>query len=183
MVKKILVILGGLVLFAIIVLVVLVFVTPSDYKVERAVTINKSRADIMNYVKLIKNQNEWGPWIKKDPAIKLSYKGNDGEVGFISAWESANKDVGVGEQEIKLVTDKEIDTELRFKEPFASTSRAFLALEEVNATQTKVKWGFTGSMPKPMNLMLAFMDMDKMIGNDFEEGLANLKKIMEQQPK
>ena len=179
--KKILGILGGLILLGIVVLAVLVFVTPSDYKVQREVTINKPRADVLNYAKMLKNQNEWGPWIKKDPAINLTYKGNDGEPGFTTSWNSAKEDIGVGEQEIKKITEKEINTEIRFTKPFEATSQAFMIMDEVSPTQTKVKWGFNGSMPKPMNLMLLFMDMDKEVGKDFDEGLANLKSILEKQ--
>jgi hypothetical protein len=178
--KKILGILGGIILLLIIVAVVLVFVTPSDYKVEREITINKPKADVFSYIKLLKNQNDWGPWIKKDPAIKLEYKGTDGQPGFISSWESKVEDVGVGEQEIKKITEgSRIDSELRFKKPFESTSQAYMITEDAGPNATKVKWGFTGSMPKPTNLILLFMNIDKAVGKDFEEGLANLKAILE----
>lgn len=178
--KKILGILGGLIFLFIIVVGVLIFTTPTDFKVEREVTINKSKTDIYNYAKNLKNQNEWGPWIKKDPNIKLKTQGVDGEVGFISSWESENEEVGVGEQEIlKLTEGSRIDTEIRFKKPFESTSRSYMTFDEIAPEQTKVKWGFTGSMPKPMNLMLLFVDMDKEVGKDFDEGLQSLKTIME----
>lgn len=177
--KKILAILGGLLLLIVVVLGVLVFITPSEFQVEREVTINKPKADVFNYVKLLKNQNEWGPWVKKDPAIKQEYKGNDGEVGFVSSWDSKMEEVGAGEQEIKKITDSQIDSELRFKKPFESTSQAYMKLEEVSPEQTKVKWGFTGNMPKPMNLMLVFIDMNKEVGKDFDQGLSNLKGILE----
>jgi hypothetical protein len=177
--KKILGIIGGLLLLVVIVLAVLVIITPSDFKVEREVTINKPKAEVFDYVRLLKNQNDWGPWVKKDPAIKQEYKGNDGEVGFVSSWDSKMEDVGAGEQEIKKITDSQIDSELRFKKPFESTAQAFMILEETSPTSTKVKWGFTGNMPKPMNLMLVFMNMDKEVGKDFDEGLKNLKTILE----
>ncbi len=181
--RKLLVIFGGLILLAGIIFVVaaiLVFVTPTDFKVEREITINRAKADVFSYVKLIKNQNDWGPWVKKDLAIKQEYKGTDGEVGFISGWDSQNEDVGAGEQEIKRISEgSRVETELRFKKPFESTSQAYLVTEEIGAGQTKVRWGFTGSMPKPMNLMLLVMDMDKEVGKDFDEGLNNLKKILE----
>ncbi len=181
MIKKILGILGGLILLAFIAIAVLVFVTPSDYKVEREITINKPRAEVLAYAKLLKNQNDWGPWVKKDPAIKMNYKGTDGEVGFVTAWESKMEDVGVGEQEIKKITNNEIDTEIRFKVPFESTNQGYMMFDEASPTQTKVKWGMTGSFAKPMNLMMLVMDMDKEVGKDFNEGLTNLKGILEKQ--
>ncbi len=176
---KILKILGVLILLGIIGLLVLVFAVPTDFRIEREVTINKPRADVFAYAKLLKNQETWGPWVKRDPAIKLNYKGTDSEIGFVSAWESEKDDVGHGEQEIKKVSDNEILTELRFKKPFESTSQAFMHFDEVSPNRTKVKWGFTGSMTRPMNLMLLVMDMDNEVGKDFESGLSNLKTILE----
>jgi hypothetical protein len=89
-------------------------------------------------------------------------------------------EVGAGEQQIKKVEDgKRIDYELRFKRPFESRSDAYLTFDDAGPAQTKVRWGFSGSMPRPMNLILLVMDMDKEIGKDFEAGLANLKSIVE----
>lgn len=177
---KILKILGGLVLLAVIAVAALVFLVPANYKVEREVTISKPRTEVFAYAKMLKNQNDWGPWVKRDPNIKLSYKGNDGEPGFVSTWESEKEDVGAGEQEIKKIEDgKRIETEIRFKKPFESKSDAYLTMEDSGPDQTKVKWGFTGTMPRPLNLMLLFMDMDKEVGKDFDAGLASLKSIVE----
>lgn len=177
---KILKILGGLVLLVVIAVAALIFLVPADYKVEREVTINKPRAEVFAYAKMLKNQNDWGPWVKRDPNIKLNYKGNDGEPGFVSSWESEKQDVGTGEQEIKKIDDgKRIETELRFKKPFESKSDAYMTMEDAGPDQTKVKWGFTGTMPRPLNLMLLFMDMDKEVGKDFDAGLGNLKTIVE----
>jgi hypothetical protein len=117
-----------------------------------------------------------------DPAMKKEYRGTDGAVGFVSAWDSDNKDVGKGEQEIKAITEGErVDFEIRFFEPFESTDLAYMTTEAVNDSATLVKWGFNGKMPYPMNLMLLFMDMEKMLGGDLEEGLANLKTVMEKE--
>ncbi|MBK7707659.1 MAG: SRPBCC family protein [Acidobacteria bacterium] len=177
---KFLKILGAIVLLLIAALAALVFLTKTDYKVEREVTINKPRSDVFSYAKMLKNQNDWGPWVKQDPNIKLNYKGNDGEPGFVSAWESNMENVGVGEQEIKKIDEgKRIDSELRFKKPFESTSQAYMTMEDAGPNATKVRWGFSGSMPRPMNLILLVMDMDKEIGKDFDAGLANLKTILE----
>ena len=180
MIKKILLAIVVLIVLFVVGVVVLAFSVSGDYKVEREVVINKPKAEVFAYLKVLKNQNEWGPWAKKDPNIKLDYKGTDGTPGFVSAWTSEHPEVGAGEQEIKKVVEGErVDTELRFKKPFESTSDAYLITEAVGENQTKVKWGFSGSMPKPLNLMLLMMDMDKEVGKDFDEGLANLKKKLE----
>jgi hypothetical protein len=180
MIKKLSIGIGGLIILLVAVAAILAFVLPTEIKVERDVTINKPRAEVFSYLKMLKNQNDWGPWYKKDPAMKQEYRGADGTVGFTASWNSTNDQVGEGEQEIKNITDGErVDTELRFKRPFESKSDAYMITEAAGDNQTKVRWGFTGSMPRPMNLMCLFIDMDKEVGKDFEEGLTTLKSNLE----
>jgi hypothetical protein len=151
-----------------------------EYSVERDIVINKPKKEVFDYVKYLKNQNDYSKWANIDPAMKKEFRGTDATVGFVSSWESTNKDVGKGEQEIKGIKDGErIDYEIRFIEPFASTSSAYMSTEAVSENQTKVKWNFHGVMPYPMNLMQLAMDMDKAIGGDLLTGLTNLKKILE----
>ncbi|MFD1817141.1 Polyketide cyclase / dehydrase and lipid transport [Pseudarcicella hirudinis] len=173
--KKVLYILLGIVAL----LLIIALVAPKDYTVERSVTINKPKTEVFNYLKLLKNQDNWSVWAKIDPAMKKTYSGTDGTVGFISAWEG-NDDVGKGEQEIKKITEGErIDFELRFIKPFEATSPVFMTTQSISDNQTKVTWSMSGNMPYPMNLMLLFMNMEKQIGGDFETGLNNLKGILE----
>ncbi|MFN2412237.1 MAG: SRPBCC family protein [Pyrinomonadaceae bacterium] len=179
MIKKILIALVAIVVLLVAVVAVVSFVTPTDFRVERETTINKPSAEVFSYAKILKNQNEWGPWHKKDPQMQQEFRGTDGQPGFVSAWKG-NSDTGEGEQEIKRIVENErIETELRFKEPFESRADAWFTTDALGENQTKVKWGFSSSMPRPLNVMLAVMDMDKMAGKDFEEGLASLKSIME----
>lgn len=173
----------GLGLLAIIVLLLVVAIfMKKDYAVEREVTINKPVADVFNYVKNIKNQNYFSVWNMKDPNSKMDYKGTDGTVGFIASWDSQNDEVGKGEQEIKSITEgSRIEMELRFTRPFEATDNAYMTTEAAGENQTKVKWGFTGKMAYPMNLMLVMMDMEGMIGKEMDEGLNNLKTLLEKQ--
>ncbi len=180
MIKKIILALVALIVLLIAVVAVVSFVTPTDFRVEREATINKPKSEVFAYIKMLKNQNEWGPWFKKDPAMKQDYRGTDGTVGFVSSWNSTKDDVGEGEQEIKKIVEGErVETELRFKKPFESRADAYMITEAAGDNQTKMKWGFTGSMPRPLNLMLVVMDMDKEVGKDFGDGLASLKTILE----
>ncbi|MGH9948178.1 MAG: SRPBCC family protein [Pyrinomonadaceae bacterium] len=180
MIKKILLALGALLILVIAGVAILAFVAPTDFKVEREVTINKPKAEVFDYLKNIKKQSEWGPWFKKEPTMKQDFRGTDGEAGFVAYWNGTTDDVGEGEQEIKRIVEGErIDTELRFKRPFESKADAYLITEPVAENQTKVKWGFNSSMPRPTNLMLLFIDMDKEIGKDYDEGLATLKSTLE----
>jgi hypothetical protein len=151
-----------------------------EYAVEREVTINKPKQEVFEYIKYLKNQDSYSVWANMDPQMKKEYKGTDGTVGFVSAWDSEKSDVGKGEQEIKKITEGErIDFELRFIKPFESTEPAYMITESVGDNQTKVKWGFSGEMKYPMNLMLLFMNMEEMVGNDLATGLQNLKTNLE----
>jgi hypothetical protein len=153
---------------------------PKKYAVEREIIIDSPKDSVFTYVKHLKNQDDFSVWAKIDPAMKKKFTGTDGTVGAISAWESQDKNVGIGEQEITKITEGErIDFELRFKVPFESTDNAFMITKSLSSNQTKVIWGFNGAMPYPMNLMLPIMDMDEMLGKDLETGLKNLKFNLE----
>ncbi|MTH18266.1 SRPBCC family protein [Flavobacterium sp. LC2016-01] len=172
------------ILIALILIIAVVLIAaaimPKDYAVEREITINKPVDSVFSYVRSLKNQNEFSVWANLDPKMKSTYTGTDGAVGSISAWESEVKDVGVGEQEITKITEgKRIDFALRFKEPMNDTAVGFMSTESASGNQTKVKWGISGVMPYPMNIMLPMMKMDQMIGNDLQKGLENLKAKME----
>lgn len=174
------------ILIAIVILISIALITAlfvkKDYAVEREITINKPRQEVFDYIKYLKNQDHYSKWAMMDPEMKKTYHGTDGTVGFVSAWESNNKEVGTGEQEIKKITEGEqIDFELRFFKPFESTEAAYMKTEAVLENQTLVKWGFNGHMNYPMNLFLLFMDFDKMIGGDLETGLSRLKIELENQ--
>lgn len=175
-IKKIVVFL--LILLAIPLLIALFI--EKDYAVEREVDIARSNQEVFAYIKMLKNQGEYSVWQQMDPKMKRTYSGTDGTVGFISAWNSKNKDVGVGEQEIKKITEgKRIDFELRFMEPFEAKDLAYMETESKGEKSTTVRWGFNGSMNYPMNFMLLFMDMEEILGKDLQGGLDNLKNVLE----
>ncbi|MDY7393777.1 SRPBCC family protein [Aureibaculum sp. 2210JD6-5] len=166
-----------------IVLLVLILgiIAPKTYEVNRSIVINKPLSEVFNYLKYLKNQEDWSPWAERDPNMKKTFTGTDGEVGFISAWESNHKQVGTGEQEITGIDkNKELRTQLRFLKPFKSTSDAYMRVNEVDGG-TKVTWGFSGFNKFPINIMMLFMNMDKSVGSDFEQGLAKLKATLENQ--
>ncbi|NMP31171.1 SRPBCC family protein [Thalassotalea sp. M1531] len=153
----------------------------SSYEVEREVLINQPKSTVFGYVKYLKNQDYFSKWAQIDPEMTKSFQGTDGEVGFISAWQSEHPDVGHGEQEIMAMVDGErIDYQLRFLKPFEAVSPAYMITENAGENQTKVKWAFQGNMDYPMNIMLLFMDFEKIIGDDLQLGLDNLKVILEE---
>ncbi|MCC6690268.1 MAG: SRPBCC family protein [Bacteroidia bacterium] len=175
-VKWILIVLG---IIIVIPLTIALF-TAKEYSCERETTINKPKQVVFDYIKYLKNQDNFSKWAMMDPKMKKEYRGTDGTVGFVSAWDSEEKNVGKGEQEIKKIVEGErLDFELRFLKPFEATDYAYMTTEAVGETQTKVKWGFNGKMIYPMNFMLLFMDMDAMLGSDLQTGLDNLKGVLE----
>jgi effector-binding domain-containing protein len=154
-----------------------------EYDVEREITINQPKAMVFDYVRYLKNQDKFSVWAKMDPNMKKGFEGIDGTVGCFSTWDSEIDSVGKGEQEIKkIIKGERIDFELRFLKPFEATDNAYFITDSIGENQTKIKWGFDGKMNYPMNLMLLFMDMEGMLAPSLEEGLENLKNILESIP-
>ncbi len=160
-------------------ILVAAFFTDTEYSVERSVIIDRPAPEVFDHIRYLRNQNEFSAWGTKDPNMQQEYRGTDGTVGAVSAWEG-NEDVGKGEQEIvRILENRRIDFELRFIEPFEVTADAYLITDSMSENDTRVTWGFNGQMPRPMNLMLLFMNMEEMIGSDLEEGLTRLKDKLE----
>jgi len=169
--------------FAIVVVLILIlglFVN-GKYAVEREVTIDKPKQLVFDYVKFLKNQSKYSVWAKIDPDMKTEFRGEDATVGFVSAWDSENPDAGKGEQKIISIDEgNRIDYEIHFIDPMESTDFAYMTTIAENDSVTSVKWGFHGEMKYPMNLMLLFMNMEKMLAPDLQNGLNNLKGVLEQ---
>ncbi len=161
-------------------MLILALFVRKNYSVEREITVNQPSNTVFNYIKYLKNQDSFSKWATMDPHMKKEYRGTDGTPGFVSAWDSQDRNVGKGEQEILKVTEgQRLDFEIRFIRPFAGVSQAYMTTENAGVNLTLVKWGFSSKMKYPMNLMLLVMDMEKMIGNDFSTGLNNMKMIIE----
>lgn len=173
--KKILIIIAIIIAIP---LIIALFVK-NQYTVVRQITIGKPKTEVYNYLRYLKNQDNFSKWAKMDPNMKKEYSGTDGTVGFVSSWDSEK--IGKGEQEIKTLKEGErIDYELRFIKPVASVSPAYITTED-DSNDTKVTWGLQGNMPYPFNILLLFMDMENMVGNDIQAGLTDLKTILEKQ--
>jgi hypothetical protein len=168
-----------LVLAGLIVLFLLVaMMTPRSFTLRKEVLINKTKHDVFDYIKLIKNQEKYSVWVMKDPNIKIVYTGVDGTVGFTSSWESNDKNVGIGEQEIKKIVEGEsTEVEIRFKKPFEGTNNACTTVMATSDTQSKVTQEFYGKSKFPMNIMNLFMN--KLVGKDMQQNLENLKANLE----
>ncbi|GGA78163.1 hypothetical protein GCM10008015_18560 [Flavobacterium palustre] len=166
----------GLLALIVLLLVVALFV-PKDYTVSVSATINTPKEKVFNYVKLIKNQEEYSVWVMQDPNVVMNYTGTDGTVGFKAEWNSKDDNVGEGSQQISKITDDRIDVDLHFERPMKGDAKAATFVEDVSGNQTKITNEFYGHSDYPMNLM-------SLIGKKFitdaqTQNLANLKKILE----
>jgi hypothetical protein len=163
----------------VLILILLGLIAPKSYEVSRSIVIDKEIKEVFRYLKFVKNQDHWSPWKTKDPNMVQSFIGTDGEVGFVAKWKG-NKQVGEGEQEIiNIIENESIDTQLRFYKPWKSESIGHILVNSIEDQQTLVTWGFSGKNKFPMSIFMLFMNMDKMVGKDFEEGLSSLKELLE----
>ncbi len=178
--KFIKIILAVLLLIIAVPLVIALFLK-KDYHLSRSIEINQPKEMVYEYTKSLKNQNNYSTWTNKDPNVKTTFSGEDGSIGAKSTWKG-NEEVGEGNQTItKLDFGKRIDIELNFIKPFEGKANAFFTFEALEGNKTKVIWGIDGNDPYPVNLMQLVIDYDKMMGPEFEKGLANLKKILEKE--
>lgn len=147
------------------------------YQTYREIIIHAPGQKVFNYIKRIKNQDNFNVWIMVDPDMKKEFKGADGTVGFIYSW-NGNKQAGEGEQEIKAITEgKNIEMEIRFVRPFAGVAHAEMITEPLSDTQTKVSWSTSSTMAYPMNIVLPMIV--KMLEKDMGTSLTTLKNILE----
>jgi len=178
--KKILLYTGSAIGIIILILLVAAFTVSTEFSVERSIEIEKPKDDVFEYVRFLENQYNYSVWGSVDPNMQREFRGTDGAVGFVSAWEG-NEEAGAGEQEIIGMSEGErIDYELRFFEPFESTSYAYMSTEALSDSLTQVSWGMYGTFPRPLNLMLLFFDLENAIGDDYQAGLNNLKVLLEE---
>jgi uncharacterized membrane protein len=166
----------------IVVVLVLAVIAPKEYGVQRSIIINRPRQQIFDYIKFLRNMDHYSKWVMTDPNKRMTYTGTDGTEGFAAAWDSDIKQAGKGEQTIEKIIDGErIDIRVVFIKPFAVVADTYIATQSVIDNTTTVKWAFASKMPFPMNAMLLFMNMEKMLGADMEISLNNLKQILEKE--
>jgi uncharacterized protein YndB with AHSA1/START domain len=152
---------------------------PDTFSVERHTTIAASPAIVYANLDDFHRWAAWSPWEKLDPGMKKTYGGPAKGVGSTYAW-SGNDDVGEGRMTV-LESDpnRRLVVRLEFIKPFATTSTTVYTLEPAAAGGTELTWSMDGPNSFPGKIMSVFVDMDAMIGKDFEKGLADLKRISE----
>ena len=169
-----------LIAFIVIVLVVLVVVAwqPATFRIARSVTISAPPERVFAEVNDLHKWEAWSPWLKADPAAKTAYEGAPAGAGAAFRW-SGNKDVGEGRMTITESRPNQlVRLRLDFMRPFASSSVAEFTFAP-DGDRTRVTWSMTGDknlLAKAIHLVL---DMDKMVGTKFDEGLAQMKVVAE----
>ena len=170
--------------FAVIVVgfVGVVALQPSRYRVARSATIAASEAAVFAQVNDFHKWGAWNPWAKIDPAMKQGYEGAPAGPGAIYTW-AGTKEVGEGRMTLmESHPNVLIRIKLVFFKPFAGTSIAEFTFKPVG-DHTAVTWSMTGDVNFIAKAIHLFMNMDKMIGGNFERGLADMKSIVEAGPR
>ena len=159
-------------------LIVALFIS-KDLNYEKSISINSAAENVWEKVGSLGAMEKWSPWSERDPNMKRTLTGTDGEVGAKQAWVSDVKNVGEGSQTIVNIEKPNLlQTKLEFIKPFKSVADAYIKLDE-NEEETVVTWGFKSQMPYPMNIMKIFMNFEKNMDADFGKGLNNLKQLCE----
>lgn len=168
------------VVLAIIIAIVLILAAgkPDTFRIERAATMNASAEKVFPLIADFREWLNWSPWEGRDPALKRSYSGAERGKGAVYAWDG-NKNVGSGRMEIlEANAPSKVVIKLDFLKPFEAHNTAeFTMLPQGGATN--VIWVMHGPAPFMSKVMQVFMNMDRMIGRDFEAGLSSLKAVSE----
>jgi hypothetical protein len=165
-------------LLIIIVIILMAAAVKSDkVHYERSAIINAAAERILPHIDDFHAWMAWSPYEKLDPAMQRMYTGAARGVGAKYAW-SGNKKGGEGSMEILEISSSKVKIDLRFIRPFKNDCIAHFHLEPQGGA-TKVTWSIDGPSPFPSKVMSLFIDFDKLVGKDFEQGLADLKRIVE----
>ena len=157
---------------------VLAATRPDTFHVQRTASIKAPPEKIFALINDFSRWGAWSPWEKKDPGMKRTFGATSGK-GATYAWDG-NKDVGQGSMEIaESVPPSRIAINLNFVKPFEAHNKVEFTLQP-EGDMTTVRWAMQGPTPYFAKIIHLFIDMDRMVGSDFEAGLANLKAIAEQ---
>jgi Polyketide cyclase / dehydrase and lipid transport len=151
---------------------------PDAFRIQRSATFKAPPDKIFPHINDFHQWGAWSPWEKMDPALKRTYSGAANGQGAVYEWEG-NKQVGKGRMEITESSPlSKMTIKLDFLKPFEAHNTAEFALQSQSGS-TNVTWTMHGRQPFLLKVMSLFFSMDKMVGKDFESGLANLKTLAE----
>jgi hypothetical protein len=166
----------------IVVFLIVVALQPSDFRIERSATMRAPAPAAFAQVNDFQNWQAWSPWEKVDPALKRQYDGPKAGTGAVYAWQG-NKDVGEGRMTIMESRPAEVvRIKLEFFKPFAATNTAEFSFKPAGADTTAVTWSMAGQNTFLSKAISLFIDMDRMVGGMFDQGLTQMKAIVERRP-
>lgn len=177
MVKTIVLTVAVLLVVTVAVLLLYAATRPDSFRVQRALAIKAPPDKIFALVNDLPSHRKWSSWEQKDPAMKRTYSGPSSGKGAVYEWDG-NKNIGSGRMEIVESTPSRIVYAMHFIRPFEARNTAEITLAP-NGDGTTVTWAIHGPMPYMSKVFTIFCSMDKMIGREFETGLANLKALTE----
>lgn len=151
---------------------------PDEFRIERSITISAPPDKIVPHIDNFQQWSAWSPWEHLDPAMQRSFSGPPAGKGSIYEW-NGNDKVGQGRMEILESSTAKVTIKLDFYKPMEANNVAEFVLQP-KGDATDVIWAMYGPMPFISKVVGVFMDMDKLVGSDFERGLAELKKVSEQ---
>jgi len=163
----------------VVVFLVVVAMQPDDFKIERSATMRAPAPAAFAQVNDFQNWRAWSPWEKVDPALKRTYDGPKAGTGAVYAWQG-NKDVGEGRMTITDSRPGElVRIKLEFFKPFPATNTAEFRFNPSGPDSTAVTWSMTGQNNFLSKAICLFVSMDKMVGGMFEQGLTQMKTVVE----
>lgn len=163
---------------------------PKIFSISRSISLNKTPANVYPLIEDLKHWDSWSPWAEKDPGMKKDFSEPSSGPGAFYSWHG-NKEVGQGKMTIiETEQDKSISIELDIKKPFEAHNQVFFSLQDSgpgkqaenhpsNNLGTLATWSMSGRQNFFMRAMSLFLNMDKMVGSDFETGLRSLKALVE----
>jgi hypothetical protein len=182
MVKKVILGILTLILVVLVVISVAIAMQSDDLKVTRSATMNAAPAQVFEQVNDFHKWDAWSPWAKLDPKMKTKFSGPAFGTDASYSW-IGNDEVGEGKMVISASHPNEhIGIDLEFVKPFAAKNVTDFTFKP-DGDKTNVTWAMTGKKNFIMKGFCLVMDMDKMVGADFEKGLAQLKTVVEAAPK
>jgi hypothetical protein len=165
----------------IVVFLIAVALQPAEYHVERSASIAAPPAAVFPHVNDFRKWDAWSPWAKLDPNAKAAFEGPEAGAGAVFRW-AGNEEVGEGSMTIvESRPDEFLRIKLAFIKPFEDAADVAFTFEP-QEDRTLVTWSMSGKNNFIGRAMCLFMDLDAMIGKDYEQGLANLKKVVEAEP-
>ncbi|MFI6046069.1 SRPBCC family protein [Nocardia sp. NPDC051321] len=150
----------------------------AEFEVVRQAVISAEPSRIHGLIDNLREWTKWSPWEDLDPQLQRTYTGPDAGIGAKYAW-IGNRKAGAGSMEVVASADREIGIQLVFEKPWKATNQVLFELNPTESGATEVVWRMTGEQQGLMKVLSKVLPTDKIVGKDFEKGLARLKAVAE----